>query len=75
MDKKEEKAIWLGFANTAVRSYEIPDHVDSLDELVDDLSKTCGLIADAMLDEFEDRFGQKEREDRRRPRRGEPETD
>lgn len=75
MNEKEERALWVECAKAAIQSYEIPEDVDNLDDLVDDVADTASLIADAMVEEYEKRYGdsgERERPVRRRtaPARG-----
>lgn len=77
----DKKQVWLDFARDAVKQYEIPDSVEDVDELTNDMVDVATGYADLMLEEFEDRvadgvFGGSrstgERASRRR-RRDEPE--
>lgn len=53
-----EKALWVEFAKVALQSYEIPEDIENLDEMVDDIGNVCGTIADEMLDQFMERYGE-----------------
>ena len=52
----DEKELWVRFACAVIESYEIPDEIDDVEELVDDMTALAGKTADAMLDEFEERY-------------------
>ena len=56
-ESKETKELWVKFAIAALGSYSIPDEVEDTEELVDDMSDVAANTADAMLDEYEERFG------------------
>ncbi len=53
---KEERAIWVEFAKATIQSYEPPEELDKLDEVVDDMAGLAGMVADAVLEEYRDRF-------------------
>lgn len=57
MNDKEEKALWVEFAKVAIENYEIPEEIDNLDDLVDDIVDTSTSVADAMVEECQRRFG------------------
>lgn len=67
MSEKEDKALWIEFAKAAIQSYEIPEDIADLDELVDDIGEMSAMVADEMLDQFNDRFSRGS--ERRRPER------
>lgn len=80
MAKMDEQAIWLEFARAAIQSYEPSEEVSTLNDLVDDVADVGALVADAMLEEFKERFAdaprrRSERSRRRRERGVEPEED
>jgi len=56
MNDKEEKALWIEFAKATIQSYEIPESIDDLDDLVDDISELSATVADAMVDEYTKRY-------------------
>lgn len=55
MATKEEE-LWVGFARDAMSSYAKPDDIEDAEDLVDDMSAVACDYADAMCDEFEERF-------------------
>jgi hypothetical protein len=52
-----ERELWAGFARDAMSSYVRPDDIEDNEELVDDMAEVASEYADAMLDEYEERFG------------------
>lgn len=64
--KQQEVDLWLGFASDALGVYEPPDDLDG--DQVDDMAAFCADFADAMLDQFDERFTEKKgrRSSRRR---------
>lgn len=70
IDKKE---LWAGWTRDAMSRYVIPDTIDDVDDLIDDMAEVAVGYADQMLDEFEERFGGGSRSGTRRRRKTEPE--
>jgi len=54
MDKKE---LWVGWTHDAMSRYVMPDDIDDVDDLVEDMTAAATKYADAMIEEFEKRFG------------------
>ena len=52
-DKKE---LWVGWSHAAVRGYKMPEEVDNAEELAEDMADVAAGFADAMLEEYEERF-------------------
>jgi hypothetical protein len=52
----DKKALWVGWTHDALIRYSPPDDVEDADELVDDMVEASTKYADAMLEEFEERF-------------------
>lgn len=76
MNDKEEKALWIEFAKAAIQSYEIPEDITDLDELVDDIADLSSFVADAMVEEFKERYeSRRHRDERPRRRRDRPDRD
>jgi len=73
VDKKE---LWVGWTRDAMLKYAPPenDKIDT-DGLVDDMVDVTTKYADAMLDEFEERFEGVERAPRTRGKRKKPADD
>lgn len=70
MAPKEEKELWIEFAQSAMSVYGRPeDNVETTDELIDDAVDFSAGYADAMLDEIDERFGNEKRSTRRRKAR------
>jgi hypothetical protein len=75
MNDKEEKEVWIGFANASIQSYDVPEGIDNMEALVDDIADFSGMVADAMLKEFKERFDDRPRRRRDREEPEEPEKD
>ncbi len=73
--EKEAKELWVQFALGAVANYTVPESIDDADEQVDDMAEIASKFADAMMDEYEERFAGGPRRGRKikRPKREEPE--
>ncbi len=64
----EEKELWVRFAVAAIGIYERPEDVEGPDEAPDDAAKFAADTADALLDEYDERFqGEPARRGRRKP--------
>ena len=71
--KEEEKELWVAWTRDALGVYDEPDDLDS-DELLDDMVDSVTSYADAMLEEYKERFsGGTAR--RRRRKKPEPDPD
>ena len=69
-DKQPPSEMWVGWTGDAMRSYDAPDDIAD-DEIVDDMVEVATQYADAMLDEFADRFvNPDDGRTRRRKKRG-----
>ena len=53
--KEEEKDLWVAWTHDAIGAYTEPDDLDD-DELIDDMVEAATGYADAMLDEYKERF-------------------
>jgi hypothetical protein len=56
MADQEKKSLWITWAHDALSRYELPDKVDDADEFVEDMVDVVTKYADAMLEEFDERF-------------------
>lgn len=57
--KEEKQALWVGWTHDAMARYEMPveiDDEDELDDLVDTMADVAAGFADAMLEEYTNRF-------------------
>ena len=79
MTEKEKQALWIEFAKVAVQNYETPEDIDNLEDLVNDIADFSASVADAMVEEADERFGGERRRSgrssRRRRDREEPEPE
>jgi|GEM_PF-3184080 len=78
-DKIDKVKIWNEYARDATQRYVVPDEIDDVEELTNDMVDVATGYADLMLEELEDRIadgtfggGSRGRASRRR-RREEPE--
>lgn len=69
MTEKEKQALWIEFAKVAVQNYETPEDIDNLEDLVNDIADFSALVADAMVEETDERFGGGRRRSGRSSRR------
>jgi hypothetical protein len=53
---EDKKLLWVAWTHDAISRYVMPDDVDDVDELVDDMVDTATKYADAMVEECEERF-------------------
>lgn len=53
---KDMKELWVGWTHDAMSRYVMPDDIDDVDDLVDDMTAAATKYADAMVEEFEERF-------------------
>ncbi len=59
LTEKEAKELWTKFACAAISSYgaaTAAEDIEDDDELADDMATVASKCADAMLDEYEERF-------------------
>ena len=70
-DKSEKEKIWLEFAHDATRRYVMPDAIEDSEDLVDDMAEIATGYADAMLEEFEERFSGGARRTRKKAKKSE----
>jgi hypothetical protein len=52
----DEHEAWVRFACAAIAGHEVPDEIDGLDELVDDIIEVAETVADGMLEAYKERF-------------------
>jgi len=71
MSKSDEKDLWVAWTRDAMSRYSMPEDIDDVEELVDDMVKVSTNYADSMLDEYDDRFD-KSRAKRRATAEDEP---
>lgn len=69
---KEQKELWCRFACAALAGYEAHCDPQDDDELADDMATVASKAADAMLDEYEERYAAGPR---RKVKKAEPEPD
>lgn len=67
---KEEKELWLSFANDAAQMYSRPDDLDD-DEAVEHATDFTAGYADAMLDAYDARYAETKSRSRRKARKNE----
>jgi hypothetical protein len=72
--KEEEKELWVDWTRDAISAYTEPDDIKDADELLNDMVDSATSYADAMLEEYKERFaGGTAR--RRRKKKPEPDPD
>ncbi len=54
MPKHDE--LWVNWTHDAMKRYVMPEDIDNADELSDDMADIATKFADAMLEEYTDRF-------------------
>lgn len=69
-----EEELWISFARDAMANYETADPEDN-EDLVDDMVEVASDYADAMLDEYNERFGSKTSGRRRKTKRAKADDD
>ncbi len=69
--KKDMRDLWVAWTRDAMSKYSLPEEKMDSDELADDMADVSTKFADAMCDEFEERFEGGPR--RKRKKREEPE--
>jgi hypothetical protein len=52
----EEKELWVRFAVAAIGIYERPDDVEGPDDVPDDVAEMAAKTADALMDEYDERY-------------------
>lgn len=61
-DKEEKKELWVAWTRAAISNYEPPEFEDEdedhSDDLADDMVSVSVKYADAMLEEYEERFNE-----------------
>jgi hypothetical protein len=71
---QEEKELWVDWARDALGAYTEPDDIKDGDELLNDMVDSVTAYADAMLEEYKERFsGGTAR--RRRKKKPDPDDD
>ena len=72
MADNKEAELWAGWTRDAMRSFDIElgEDEDAVDTAVDDMIDISTQYADAMLDEYEERFQSSSRGKKRRKKRG-----
>jgi len=72
MAEDDKKDLWVNWTHDAMSRYVMPDDIEDVDELVDDMVTAATKYADAMIEEFEERFSGGKR---RRSRKTDPDPD
>lgn len=75
LTEKEAKELWVRFAAAALNGYSAQEQFDDDDELADDMATVASKCADAMLDEYEDRFCETPKRGRKKRELSESEED
>lgn len=52
----EKKDLWVQWTKTAMSRFAMPDEIEDPEELVNEMVAVAADFADAMLDEYEERF-------------------
>ena len=75
LNMDEKKELWVAWTRAALSNYDPPEFEDDDDdeELVDDMVSVSTKYADAMLEEYEQRFN--EGKARRRKKKPDPDPD
>lgn len=58
MAAPDKKQMWIDWTHDALAGYEQADDVEDIDGVVDDMSELASRYADAMLEEYEERFNE-----------------
>jgi hypothetical protein len=66
MANQDKKELWVGWTHDAMSRYVMPDDIDDVDDLVEDMVAAATKYADAMVDEFEERFSGGTRRNRKK---------
>ena len=77
--KEDKQAMWVGWTHDAMSRFEMPLEVggeEEFDDLIDDMAAVSTAFADAMLEEYENRFeaGPK-RKRKKKSKRADPDDD
>jgi len=72
MAEDSKKDLWVNWTHDAMSRYVMPDDIEDVDELVDDMVTAATKYADAMIEEFEERFSGGKRQ---RSRKTDPDPD
>jgi hypothetical protein len=56
MATPDKKQLWVDWTHDAMNGYSRPDGLEDIEEIVDDMAAVAVDYADAMLEEFEERF-------------------
>jgi len=56
MAKDDKKELWIDWTHDAMLRYTVPDDVKDDDDLIDSMTDVATAYADAMLEEYENRF-------------------
>ena len=72
MAEDDKKDLWVNWTHDAMSRYVMPDDIEDVDELVDDMVTAATKYADAMIEEFEERFSGGKRQ---RSRKTDPDPD
>jgi hypothetical protein len=73
-EDKIKQELWVAWTHDALSVYEEPDDLKDSDELLDDMVDSACSYADAMLEEYEQRFSGGTARKRRRKKK-KPELD
>lgn len=69
---EKKKELWVGWTHDAMLRYTVPDDVKDDEDLINSMADVATEYADAMLEEYENRF---EGGDKRRRKKAEPDDD
>jgi hypothetical protein len=75
MADQDKKELWVAWTHDALSVYEEPDDLKDSDELLDDMVDSACSYADAMLQEYEERFSGGTARKRRRKKKPKPDVD
>lgn len=67
MANTDKKDLWVGWTHDAMSRYVMPDDIDDVDDLVDDMASAATKYADVMIEEYEERFSGGARRSRKKP--------
>lgn len=51
-----KKELWVAWTHDAMSRYSMPEDIEDVDELVDDMAEAATKYADVMCEEYEERF-------------------
>lgn len=66
VNSNEKKDLWVQWSKSAISRFVMPDEIDDAEELVNEMVAVAADFADAMLDEYEERFEAKAAKSRRK---------